>query len=520
MAKRILKPVFKTYAQTQVMLLPPSLDELIAANHPVRIVNTVLDSLDIEPLLKKYTGGGTSSYHPRMLLKVLIYAYISNIYSSRKIEEACRTNIHFMWLCGMQTPDHNTINRFRGERLKEVLHRIFTQVVQLLAAERLLSLKEVYVDGTKMESVANRYTFVWGAAIKTNRERIAKQLEELWEYAQTVAAEELDSPEPLDFTDISPEKVKATVEKIDAALREKPEADKKIKEKLSRVKKDWPENLKRYAAQEEILNGRNSYSKTDPDATFMRMKDDHMGNGQLKPGYNIQITSSNQYVVDYTIHPNPADTTTLIPHLAQLAADYGGLPEEITADAGYGSEENYEHLEKAQVAAYVKYNYFDKDQNEAERNKRPFAQDKLCYDKEHDHFICPTGHVMENIGTEIRKTTTGFEQTITLYQVKSCEGCPLRDACHKGEGPRMIAVNHNLNRHKELARDRLTSERGIHHRKKRPVDVEPVFGNIKQNHGFRRFMLRGKEKVGIETALLALAQNLRKKTTQNLKKAA
>lgn len=516
----MLHPVFKPYAQSQMILLPQSLEELIAAHHPVRIVNSVLDSLDIEPLLKKYKGGGTSAYHPRMLLKVLVYAYICNVYSSRKIEEVCLTNIHFMWLCGRQTPDHNTINRFRGERLKEVLHRVFTQVVQLLAAEGLLSLKEVYVDGTKMESVANRYTFVWGNAIKTNKEKIAKQLEELWQYAQTVAAEELNSPEPPDFTDISPEKVKATVEKIDAALRQKPEADKKIKAKLSRVKKDWPENLKKYEAQEQILDGRNSYSKTDPDATFMRMKDDHMGNGQLKPGYNVQISTSNQYVVDYTIHPNPTDTTTLIPHLAQMAADYGVLPEVITADAGYGSEENYEHMEKAQVTAYVKYNYFDKDQNEAERNKRPYTQDKLCYNKDCDHYICPMGQVMENKGTIIRRTSTGFEQTITRYGVKSCEGCPLLGICHKAEGPRVIEVNHNLNRHREVAHERLTSDRGLYHRKKRPVDVEPVFGNIKQNHGFRRFMLRGKEKVGIETGLLSLAQNLRKKVAENKRKAA
>jgi transposase len=520
MAKRVLKPVFETYAQNQTMLLPPSLEELIAANHPVRIVNTVLDSLDIEPLLKKYKGGGTSSYHPRMLLKVLVYAYISNIYSSRKIEEACRINIHFMWLCAMQPPDHNTINRFRGERLKEVLRRIFTQVVQLLAAEGLLSLKEVYVDGTKIESVANRYTFVWGNAIKTNREKIGKQLEELWQYAQSIAAEEMDGPEPPDFTDISPETVKATVEKIDAALREKPEADKKITAKLTRVKKDWPGNMEKYAVQEQILDGRNSYSKTDPDATFMRMKDDHMGGGQLKPGYNVQISSSNQYVVDYSIHPNPTDTITLIPHLARIKEDFGVLPEVITADAGYGSEENYEHLEGAGIEAYVKYSYFDKDQHEAERSKRPFTQDKLHYNKEHDHFICPMGQVMENIGTVTKKTVTGFKQTITRYGVKTCEGCPLRGACHKGEGARVIEVNHNLNRHKQEAHGRLTSERGLYHRKKRPVDVEPVFGNVKQNHGFRRFLLRGNEKVEIETGLLFMAQNLRRKAAENLRKAA
>lgn len=167
------KVIFKPYQQTQVMLLPPSLDELIAANHPVRVVNEVLNKIDIEPLLRQYKPGGTSSYHPLILLKVLVYGYISNIYSSRKIEEALQQNIHFMWLSGMSKPDHNTINRFRSERLKEPLKKIFVQVVQLLAAEGLLSIKELYTDGTKIESSANRYTFVWGNAIKTNKEKNA-----------------------------------------------------------------------------------------------------------------------------------------------------------------------------------------------------------------------------------------------------------------------------------------------------------------------------------------------------------
>lgn len=177
MSDKRSKPVFKTYVQNQVMLLPPSLEDLIAPNHPVRVVNMVLEGLNIDPLLKKYKGGGTSSYTQRRLLKVLLYAYISNIYSSRKTEEACRVNIHFMWLAGMQTPDHNTINRFRSERLREPFRAIFIQVVKLLAAEGLLSLKEIYTDGTKIESVANRYTFVWGNAIKTNKEKIGSQLE-------------------------------------------------------------------------------------------------------------------------------------------------------------------------------------------------------------------------------------------------------------------------------------------------------------------------------------------------------
>jgi transposase len=520
MAKAKSKPVFKTYSQTQLMLLPPTFDDLIKDNHPVRVVNKVLESLDVGPLLKKYKGGGTSSYHPKMLLKVLVYAYISNIYSSRKIEEACTQNIHFMWLSGMQKPDHNTINRFRSERLRDVLRHIFTQVVQLLAAEGLLSLKELYVDGTKIEAAANRYTFVWGNAIKTSKERIGKQLDELWAYAQKVAADEMEAPEPPDFTHIDSEKVKAAIDRIDAALKDNPEADKKVKAKLGYAKRHWPAALDKYQAQEKILGGRNSYSKTDPDATFMRMKEDHMENGQLKPGYNVQISTSGQYVVDYTLHPNPTDTTTLIPHLDRVKADYGSVPEVVTADAGYGSEENYQYLEDEGIAAYVKYNTFDKDQSGKEDQGRPFSPDKLYYNREKDCFICPMGQVMENIGTEGKETRTGFKQVVTKYRAKRCEGCPLRGVCHKGKGERVIEINGNLNRLKGLATERLTSEKGIYHRKRRPWDVEPVFGNVKQNHGFRRFMLRGNKKVEIETALLMLAQNLRKKAAANSRKAA
>lgn len=520
MPKAQSKPVFKAYSQTQMMLLPPTFDELIKDTHPVRIVNKVLESLDISPLLKKYKGGGTSSYHPKMLLKVLVYAYISNIYSSRKIEEACTQNIHFMWLSGMQKPDHNTINRFRSERLRDVLRQIFTQVVQLLAAEGLLSLKELYVDGTKIEAAANRYTFVWGNAIKTSKERIGHQLEELWAYAQKVAAEEMETPEPPDFTHIDSEKVKETIAAIDAALKDKPGADKKVKAKLGYAKKHWPDALDKYEVQEKILGGRGSYSKTDPDATFMRMKEDHMENGQLKPGYNVQISTSGQYVVDYTLHPNPTDTTTLIGHLEQIKADYGRVPEEITADAGYGSEENYQYLETEGIAAYVKYNRFDKDQSGKQGDNRPFSADKLYYNTEKDCYICPMGQEMENIGTEVKQTRTGFKQKVTKYRAKRCEGCPLRGACHKGKGDRVIEINSNLARLKALATERLTSEKGIYHRKRRPWDVEPVFGNVKENQGFRRFMLRGSEKVEIETGLLMLAQNLRKKTANKSRKAA
>ena len=505
------KPVFKPYYQDQIMAIPPTLDELVAKGHPVRTVNDIVNRINIQGLLDAYKIKGTSSYHPQMLLKVLVYGYVSNVYSSRKLETACKENINFMWLSGMSYPDHNTINRFRGIRLKEALRSVFEEVVKLLAAEGLLSIEEVYTDGTKIEANANKYTFVWKKAIQTNKEKMKKSLAEIWQYAQSIAKAEDNLPEPPDFTDIDTEKVQATVDKLNAVLADKPDLDKKVKAKLSYVSREYPAKIAQYESKEAILGNRNSFSKTDTDATFMRMKEDHMQNGQLKPGYNVQISTSNQFIVNYTIHPNPTDTTTLKAHLEQHEASFGKTLKTITADAGYGSEENYQLLESKAIKAYVKYGMFDKQQDKNYNKKQPFSADKLFYNPEQDYYICPMGQQMSYIGDGKRKTSTGFEQTSKRYQAKNCANCPLNGACHKSHGNRIIEVNENLKRHKEVAFKLLNSEKGIEKRKQRCHDVEPVFGNIKQNHGFRRFMLRGKEKVAIEWGLIAIAQNIRKK---------
>lgn len=516
-----LKVVFKTYDQQQPMLLPPSLDELIEPNHPVRVVNKVVDQINIAPLEKQYKPGGTSSFHPRMLLKVIVYAYLQNIYSSRKIEAALRENIHFMWLSARSTPDHNTINRFRGERLGEPLRKIFTEVVLLLVEEGLMSIKEQYLDGTKIEANANRYTFVWGKAIKTNKERIKKQLGELWQYAQRIAASDMnDDHDPSGFDKIDAEKVEKAIEKINEALADKP-VSKDVRQKLSYAKKNWPQNLRKYQEQEKIMGEhRNSYSKTDPGASFMKMKEDHMRNGQLKPGYNIQFSTNNQFCASYSVHQDANDMNTLIPHIGQQQKDFGQMPEVLTTDGGYGSEQNLAWAEDQNIRSYIKHPLFDRGQKKTNKDKHPFSTDKLHYNKEKDSYICPMGQPMNKVATYTKKNAKDFEQTFTKYRAQNCEGCPLRGVCHKGKGNRTIEVNHNLKRLKQKADDLLLSEEGIRHRKKRPCDVEPVFGNLKQNHHFRRFMLRGIEKVSIETGLLALAHNLRKKAALENQKAA
>lgn len=504
--------VWKTNSQAQLSLLPPSYDDLVPENHPVRIVNSILDQIDIRSIENTYKGGGTSSYHPRDLLKILIYGYLRNLYSSRKIEQALGENVHFMWLCGCIQPDHNTISNFRSGKLKGKFKKIFNQVVILLAEQGYLSLKEIYVDGTKIEANANRYTFVWGKSIKTSRTRIETQLKDLWRYVETVYAEEEQKPnEPDNFEAIDPEKVSQTIDTINQALEGK-DIDKKVKQKLNYAKKNWPKNIAKYNKYEQQMGGRNSMSKTDPDATFMRMKEDHMLNGQLKPGYNLQASTNNQFIANYTLAQTTADTTTLIEHTEDFMEGYGKTPETLTADAGYGSHENYTYLEDNDIEAFVKYNYFHKEQLDEKRGKykKPFAANRLFYNNETDTYYCPMGQAMENIGSYLRKTATGYEQEIDRYQAKNCVGCQLRSLCHKSKSNRIVERNHKLIRLKAKAKQKLLSPKGIAHRKQRCWDVEAVFGNIKHNMGFKRFMLRGLEKVEIEIGLIAMAHNLKK----------
>ena len=500
------KAVFKDYKQDQMVLLPPSLEELIPYNHPVRVVNKIISEIDLTPLLKKYKGGGTSSFHPRMMMKVIVYAYVSNMYSSRKMEAALKENIHFMWLSGMNMPDHNTLNRFRSERLKNMLKEVFARVVEMLMNNGHLRIEEVYTDGTKIEANANRYTYVWGKAVSNNKERMEKQLKELWEYAESVAREELKDQTPTTFAPIDPEQVKQTIEKIDNALAGKP-ISKEVKTKLKHARKNWPKQAKQYKEHEDNLAGRNSYSKTDTDATFMRMKEDHLGNGQLRAAYNVQVSSNDQYIVNYSIHQNPGDTGTLSAHLESFKKTYGIMPETVVADAGYGSEQNYKMLEDNGVHAYIKYPTFYREQ---QKNKNPFLTENLRYNKEEDCYYCPKGERMEKTGEDSRTTVNGFTQSLHGYQAQNCQGCALKSSCYQAQGNRTIWISHKLREYKEKIRADLQSPKGIFYRKKRGWDVETVFANIKQNKNFKRFMLKGLQKVEIEFGLIAIALNLKK----------
>jgi hypothetical protein len=310
------------------------------------------------------------------------------------------------------------------------------------------------------------------------------------------------------------------IDQINTALKGK-EVTEKVKKKLKHAAKNWPAKLKEYQEKEEILQDRNSYSKTDPDATFLRMKDDQKGKGQPKPGYNYLISTNNQFITCYTIEQDAADTTCLVPHLEEFHQMHNCYPKELTADAGFGSEENYEFMEGKVEEAYVKYNKFHKEQTQ-KAEEDPFNQDKLYYNEELDCFFCPMGQAMKKVGEQERQTRTGYLQKTTQYQAVNCEGCPLRSMCHTSENERIVTRNHNLERHKRRALKLLISEKGIKHRCQRSWDVEGAFGIIKQNKGFRRFLLRGKKNVEIEAGIIAIAHNISKLTAlkPNFKKIA
>ena len=500
------KLAIKSDNRKQNLLLPPSLDELVPENHMVRVVDAVIDRLDISDILSTYRGGGNSAFNPKMMLKVLVFAYLSNVYSSRRIEELLKRDIYFMWLAGMKRPDFRTINYYRGKRLKEGFDTVFTQVVRLLHEEGFVSLKVQYIDGTKIESVANKYTFVWRGSVEKYDARLKAKTEDLLrQIEQNHAIENQENPVPEELT---AEEVAKRVERI----KEKVDADNLGKEErkaLKQIETDSVPRMNRYREQLETMGSRNSYSKTDPDATFMRMKEDAMLNGQLKPGYNVQISTENQFITNFGIYQRPTDTLTMISYLESFKVRYGMQSEEIVADSGYGSEENYEYMFSNGMTPYVKYNMFHVEQRRGYRNN-PFRVSNLFYNPDDDFYVCPMGQKLKFIRQEKRYTASGYQQTVSVYRASRCEGCPLRGQCHKSKRDRQIEVNHTLDDYKARARELLTSEQGIKHRSNRPIEPEAVFGQIKECGRFRRLRLKGLTGAKIDFGLKALAHNLRK----------
>jgi len=513
MAKLQFKPEYCA----QPVIFPQDIGELIPETAPVRLINGIVSNLDLTELMAQYKKFGCPAFHPRMMLKVLFLAYMNNIYSCRKIEEVMRYHIHYMWVSGFQYPSYVTINRFRSERLKDVITGLFVQVVQRLVDMGQLDLDVQYIDGTKMESVANKYTFVWRKSVEKNKAKLQEKLKNILAQveegiAQDNAADENAESLPADY---NAEQLHQKIEEVKQEHANRPmetEQDKQAaregRKQIKELEKGC-EKLKEYEGKQEILGDRNSYSKTDHDATFMRMKED-MNSGIVKPGYNLQIATYNQYICNFLLSPKPADWVTLPPLLDSYQSRYAKYPATVVADAGYGSEQNYAMMERNCIEAYVKYNYFYRETTRKFK-LNPFMLENMHYNPTDDYFVCPMGQHMTLVGIENQTTENGYTTTIHRYEAQRCEGCPLRKQCTtKVKGNRQLAVNHNLRRYKQKARELLNSEQGIEHRKRRSIEPEAVFGQMKFNKAYRRFRHRGMDKVTMDFAIFAIAFNLQK----------
>jgi transposase len=538
MKRKAARPTFKPYTMAQPSLIPPSWDELIPAEHVVRVVNRAVEQIDLEPLLRKYKGGGTSSYHPQMMLKVLVYAYTEKIYSSRRIAKALRENVNFIWLSGGNRPDFRTINGFRGEKMKGVIEEVFTSVLELLVEEGYVKLENYFVDGTKVEANANRHKVVWAKSRAKYQERLREKVKELLKEIEAVNEAEDEEYGDKDLEEmgggggIDAEKLEKKIAELNQRLKEQP-ADKKLAKAVKVMEKEYLPRQKRYEEQERKLAGRSSYSKTDEDATFMRMKEDRGAEKPLpRAAYNVQTGTEGQFVVGFSLHQRSGDTNCLIPHLEGVKANLsaiarrkpelfpkqddrlGYLPQNISADAGYGSEENYAYFEDHQLGNFVKYNTFHREQHKHRKpeliHKARFRSENLPYDVEKDEFICPANQPLTYRETRHARTDNGYWTELRHYEASGCNACPLKPECTRAKGNRHMRVSFRLRRFREQARNNLLSEQGKALRVQRNIEVESVFGQIKHNQHFRRFSLRGLAKVKTEWGLVCIAHNMRK----------
>jgi transposase len=413
-----------------------------------------------------------------------------------------------MWLLeGQKAPDHNTIARFRSERLADVVEDLFCQLVMKLEEAGEISFQTIFIDGTKIEANANKYSFVWKKATTKNAEKLEAKIDAF--------ISKLNDDFGYVYTPDTP------LVEIRDVLREKKELEKiefvhgigKRKTMLQKAMETLEEFLTRqtkYQDYQETFRGRNSFSKTDKDATFMHMKDDHMRNSQLKPGYNVQIGVEAEYIVGVDISDERSDQLTLIPFLERMDNNFPDKKHEnIVADAGYESEQNYAYLESTTRNCYIKPANYEKSKTRNYRNDMSLRENML-YDEEADAYTCQNGKKLTVVGHTTRKSKSGYCSEITVYECECCEECPHKSKCTKARGNRRMQISKAFLKQRTKSLENITTPKGILLRMNRSIQVEGAFGVLKEDYGFRRFLMRGQKNVRIEFLLLAMGYNVNK----------
>ena len=503
------------------LVLPLDLGYLVPADDSVRLLSQFIERMFLGDLYRTYCREGHKGEPtPRQMLKLLLYAYMNRIYSSREIEKACRRDINFMWLLeGADVPDHATIARFRTQHFAPCADRIMAEFSEFLYGLGEISGETIFIDGTKIEACANKYTFVWKKAVTKNQQKLLDKLAAFVGECETFYGLKITYKKQVKMKHVKKLRKKLYAMKMSEGIEFVHGSGKRKSALQKRIEtlEGYLEKLKVYTKKLHVCGERNSYSKTDPDATFMRMKEDAMGNGQLKAGYNVQHGVDSEYIVWLEVGPQPADTTTLIPFLEEMEKHLPFHYIKIVADAGYESEENYHYLDTKEQLSYIKPANYEKSKSRKYRKDIGRAEN-MEYDRESDTYTCHTGKILKAVRIKTDRTKTGYERETTIYSCQDCSGCPHKKECIKGRHSNTPLEERNKNlyiskkfvqyRTEDLAR--LTSEEGCELRMNRSIQVEGSFGDIKQDMGFRRFLCRGTKNVKAECILLALAHNIRK----------
>ena len=495
--------MFFNFAQVK---MPLELGIKIPENDPVRLLSQICEELDYTQLYTQYQRRWRK-YNPVILFKILLYGYLNGKYSSREIEEACKRDICFMWLLdGYRAPDHATIARFQNERLVPAIKDLFYQFVAYLEKRGEIHGENIFIDGTKIEACANKYSFVWKRSVNKHIDRLSDKISDfLTEIINRYGMKnDLDLLSVLNLL-----KQQARLENL-VFVKGKGQRKKRLQRDIEKLE-EYLLKHKEYIGYLEKMGNRPSMSKIDADATFMHMKEDHMRNGQLKPGYNIQIGVDSEYIVNVGSFPDRNDTNTFIPFLTELNKATGKKYANVIADAGYESEENYAFLEKNGQTAYIK------PQNYEISKTKKFLTDvskfeNMHYDTDKDYFVCKNGKILRFTYVSKSKSANGYEIQKRNYRCENCTDCPYREKCFKSQRfeHRQIGVSIEMMKYRRQSLQNITSETGIKLRVNRSIQVEGAFGVIKENYAFRRFLTRGKRKTETQFFLIAFAFNILK----------
>lgn len=498
--------------------LPLNIETIIPEDDSVRLLSQFVEAMDLTDLYSTYER--INSVSPRTLLKIVLYSYMNGDYSSRSMELNCKRDINFMFLLeGAPVPDHATFARFRSIHFAPCAKRILAEMSNALFDLGEISGETVFIDGTKIEAAANKYTFVWKKAVTKNQTKLLIKL------AGFVAqCEQLYGLKIVYGDTIKMKHVKKLRKKL-YALRQSENVvfvhgigkRKTPLQKSIETLEEYLSQLKKYNHQIHICGGRNSYSKTDHDATFMRMKEDAMGNGQLKPAYNLQHGVDSEYITWLTIGPQPTDTTTLIPFLKDAEEHLKFKYKNVTTDAGYESEENYAFLEENGQLSYIKpANY---EISKTRRYKNDIGKiENMEYDAESDVYICRNAKRLMVDHVRHSKSKTGYVSEKTIYKCEDCSGCPYKAECIKGnncktpleERTKTVHVSKTFLKYRQEGLERILTDEGIVLRMNRSIQAEGSFGDLKQDMQFRRYVSKGTSNVLAESILLAMARNINK----------